>query len=142
MPLPRRRPTGSRAGCQTDRSGKSVAPAELRADKITALAESLAQRRDLDLQILLGDDDAWPGSAQQLLLADQCTIRFEQDEEQIESARPQLDRDSLEKQLPLAQQYPKTPEFERRGGPNRTWTRLGHQRIIAPDRLPPLLRLD
>src|SRR5215472_14818318 len=142
MPLPHRTPTGHRAGCRTHRSGKSVAAAELRADKITALAEGFAQRGYLDLQILLGDNDAWPDSAQQLFLCYQRTIRFEQDDEQIESARPQLDRDGIEKQPSLAQQYPKASEFERRGGPNRTRTRHGHQRIIAPDRLLSFLRLD
>src|SRR5262249_22885130 len=142
MPLPRRTPTGHRAGCRTHRSGKSVAAAELRADKITAVAEGLAQRRDMDLQILLDDNNAWPDPAQQLLLSDQRTIRFEQDQEHIESACPQLDRGALAKQLAPAQQYFKPAEFERRGGPNRTRMLRGHQRIIATDRLLSLSRLD
>ena len=97
MPSPRPLSIGGAAACPTDRSGKSVAAAEFRADKITALAEGLSKRGDLDLQILLGDSHAQPGPAQQLLLGDQCTIRFEQDEEQIESARAQFYRDGLGK---------------------------------------------
>src|ERR1700757_3571172 len=103
MHPPCRRPTGTPAWCRTDRSGESITAAELRTDKITALAEGLAYRTDLDLQVLLGHNDVWPDPAQQLLLRDQRTIGFEQDQEQIESARPELDRDALGKQLPAAQ---------------------------------------
>jgi hypothetical protein len=119
-----------------DRSRKSVAPTELRADKIAALNKCLAQCSYLDLQILLGDNDARPDAAQQLFLRDQRTICFEQDQEQIESACPQLDRDALGKQLPLAQQYLETAEFEGRAGARDAWPRL-----TAPDQ-PRLLQCD
>jgi hypothetical protein len=119
MSPPRPLAIGGAAACPTDRSGESVAAADLSADKITAVAEGLAKRRDLDLQILLGDNRAQPGPGQQLLLGDQCTIRVEQDEEQIESARAQFYRDGLGKQLPPAQQYFKAPEFERFARCNR-----------------------
>jgi hypothetical protein len=136
MPIARRTPTGNPAGCRTHGSGKSVAAAEVGADKVTALAEGLAQCSDLDLQILLSDNDTLPNSAQQLFLRDQCAICFEQDQEQIESARPQLDRDALGKQLTPAQQYLKPVEFERRPGVGDVCLRL-----TAPDR-PALLQRD
>ena len=113
--------TGSPAVCRTDRRGKPVTQAEIRSDKAAIIAESFAQGRDLNLQVLLGDEDAWPDTAQEILLADQCTIGLEQYKEEIKGAGSERDGDSFGKQQALAQQYFKTAELDRRSGLPAPW---------------------
>ena len=87
--LPSRRtltcsPGDGRANC----GSKPVAAAELGADKVAVFAKSLAQRGDLNLQILFGDDNSWPHTAHELVFGDQRSVGLQQDEEEIEGARP------------------------------------------------------
>src|SRR6266481_6341025 len=59
----RRRLRNARGDGGANCSGEPVAAAELSADKVTIFAESLAQRENLNLQVLLRDNDAWPHPA-------------------------------------------------------------------------------
>src|SRR6266446_9301193 len=106
----RRAPTSVPGDGRANRGGEPVAAAELGADKISIFAKSLAQRGNVNLQVLLGDKNAWPHAAQQLVLGNQRAVGLQQDQEEIEGARPQLYRHAVGDQLPLPQQHPETAE--------------------------------
>ena len=91
---------------------KPVTAAELGADKISIFAKSPAKRRDLNLQVLFRDNDPWPYSADERVFGDQRSVGLQQDQEEIEGARPQLYRAAVGDQLPPAQQHAETAEFE------------------------------
>jgi hypothetical protein len=95
--------TSTRGESRTNRSGEAVAAAELGPDKIAVFAKSLAQLGDLNLQVLLRDNDTWPHPAHELVFGDQRSVSLQQNQEEIEGARPQLYRHSIGYQLPLAQ---------------------------------------
>jgi len=101
-------PGDGRANCNS----KPVAAAELGADKVAVFAKSLAQRGNLNLQVLLRDNDAWPDTAHKLVFGDQRSVGLQQDQEEIEGTRSQLYRRTVGNQLPLAQQYTETAEFQ------------------------------
>jgi hypothetical protein len=92
-------PGDGRANCP----GEAVAAAELSADKVAVFAKGLAQRGDLNLQVLLRDNDPRPHTADELVLGDQRSVGLEQDQEEIEGARPQLYRNAVGDQSPLTQ---------------------------------------
>ena len=83
-------------------------------DDIAVFAESPSQREDLGLQVVLRDDDTRPDTSQEMLFADKCPIGLQQGQQELERARPQLDRHAVCQQQPLTQQHPKPAEFERR----------------------------
>lgn len=66
----------------------------------------------MDLQVLFGDNDARPHMAEEFVFGDQRSVGLQQDQEEIECARPQLYRHAVGDQLPLAQQHLETAEFE------------------------------
>jgi len=96
-----------------NRGSKPVPPAKFRADQIAVVAKSFAQLKDLNLQILVGDNDPWPHTAHKLVFGDQRSVGPQQDEEEIEGTRAQLYRHSVGEQLPLPQQQAETAEFKR-----------------------------
>src|SRR5712671_7526573 len=124
-------PGDGRANCPSE----PVAAAELSADKVSVFAKSLAQRGDLNLQILLRDNDAWPHTTQELVFGDQRSVSLQQDQEEIEGARSQLYRHAVGDQLALAQQHAETAECERRVGCCRARPIHDHRRIIPRHRL-------
>jgi hypothetical protein len=115
MPVPApcriltRTPGGRRANCGSE----PIAAAEFGADEIAVFTKSLAQRRDLNFQVLLGDNDAGPYAAEELAFGDQRSVGLQQDQEEIEGARPHLDRHTVGDQLAAAQQNAESAEFER-----------------------------
>jgi hypothetical protein len=106
-----------RANCYSE----PVAAAELSADKVAVVAKSPAQRKDLNLQVLLRDNDAGPHTTHQLVFGDERSVGLQQRQEEIEGARPQFDGHAVGNQSPLAQQHSETAKFERRvsSGPSR-----------------------
>ena len=106
QPLTRPVPPSRRALTSTPGDGRAncgsepVAAAELGADKVAVFAKGLAQRGDLNLQVLLRDNDAWPHTAHKLVFGDQRSVGLQQDQEEIEGARPQLYRHAVGDQLP------------------------------------------
>ena len=56
-----------------------IAAANFSANKIAVLTKRPAQRRDLNLQIVLADHDAWPDAVQELAFGNQRPVGFEQD---------------------------------------------------------------
>jgi hypothetical protein len=89
-------PGDDRANCGSE----AVAAARLGADKVAVLPKSLAQRGDLNLQVLLRDSDAWPHTAHELVFGDERSVGLQQDQEEIEGARPQFYRHAVGHQLP------------------------------------------
>ena len=77
-------PCDGRANC----GSKPIAAAELGPDKIAVFAKSLAQREDLNLQVLLRDNDAWPHAAHELFFGDQRSVGLQQGQEEIEARVP------------------------------------------------------
>jgi len=61
--------------------------------------------------------------------------------EEIDGARPHLDRYTVGEQLPLAEQHAEAAEFERLAGRRRARRMPDDRRIIAAYRLPLLLLL-
>src|SRR6266851_185746 len=84
-------PADDRANCGSE----PVAAAELSADQVAVFAESLAQRGDLNLQVLLRHDDAWPHTAEELVFGDQRSVGLQQNQKNIECARSQLYRHAV-----------------------------------------------
>jgi hypothetical protein len=89
-----------------------VASAYFGPDKVPVFAKGLAQRGDLNLQVLLRDNDAWPRTAHKLVFGDQRSAGLQQSQEEIERACPQLYRHAVGDQLPPAQEHAEAAEFE------------------------------
>src|SRR5712691_12595769 len=116
MPPSRRALTTTPGDGGANCGSEPIAAAELSADKVAIFTKSLPQRGDLNLQVLFGNNDACPHTADELVLGDQRSVGLQQDQEEIEAARSQLDRRTVGEQLPLSQQHAETAEFERRLG--------------------------
>jgi hypothetical protein len=112
-PVPGSRRELTREG-RANWGSEAVAAAELGPDTVAVFAKCFAQRGDLNLQILLRDDDAWPHTAQELVFGDERSVGLQQDQQEIDGARPQLYWPAIGDQLPLAQQHAKATEFEGR----------------------------
>ena len=84
----RRALTSTRGGGRANCGSKPIAAAELGPDKIAVFAKSLAQREDLNLQVLLRDNDAWPHAAHELFFGDQRSVGLQQGQEEIEARVP------------------------------------------------------
>ena len=69
---------------------ESIAATGNRLDRV--LAEDLAQRAHLHLQVVLLDDHPRPDQVEQLVLRNQAIAALDQREEKIESTRSKLDR--------------------------------------------------
>jgi hypothetical protein len=100
-----------RCGIRAEHAGEAVAAAEFGADDIAVRAERFAQCGDLNLEVLFRDHDARPYTAEELLLSDKRAIGLHEDQNEIESAGAEFDRNPVGKQLPLAQQDAETAEF-------------------------------
>src|SRR6266478_758495 len=73
-------------GGRANGGSEPVAAAEFSANKVAVFAKSPTQRGDLNLQVLLRDNDAWPRTAQKFVFGDQRSVGFQQDQEEIEGA--------------------------------------------------------
>ena len=91
-------------------AGAASAPARTRRrESITAPrhgrdhagAEQLAQRRDLDLQVVLLDHQPGPDELEQFPLGDDPVTPFDQGEQDVEGARAERGRRAADPQLPL-----------------------------------------
>lgn len=76
--------------------------------------ERLAQRRDLDVEVVLFDDDAGPDAVQQLVLRHQGAVRFDQRHEDLEGTAAQLDRRAIRNQLAARRHDLKAAKIDRR----------------------------
>ena len=95
---------------------ESVTAAEFRADEVAVRAQCFAQCRDLKLEVLFRHDDARPHPADELLFRDERAVGLQKDQEEIEGARAEFDRNAVGEQLPPSQQDAETAEFEVRAG--------------------------
>src|SRR5437660_10969545 len=105
MPPSRRALTSTPGDGRANGGSEPIAAAEFGTDKITVFAKSSTQRGNLNLQVLLRDNDAGPTAAEELVFGDQRSVGLQQDQEEIEGARPQFFEHAVGDQLPLAQQY-------------------------------------
>src|SRR5271154_374013 len=95
---------------------KPVTAAEFRADDVAVPAQRFAQRADLNLQVLLRHHDARPHPAYEFVLCYERTVGLQKRQKEIESARAEVDRNTVGQELPPAQQHAETAEFDRRFG--------------------------
>jgi hypothetical protein len=109
--ISRRAPTGATARRSANCGGEPVAATNLCANQIPVFAQGIAQREDLNLQILFRDNDARPNTPEELVFADQRSIGLQQSEKEIEGAGAQLYRGTVGNQLALASQYTKPSEL-------------------------------
>lgn len=101
-------------GCRPYGGGKAIAAAEFGPDEVAVLAESLAQCRDLNLEISLGDKNARPNKGQEFVLCDKRPVGIDENHQEIEGASAEFDRYTIGEQLPLPRQYAETAELDRR----------------------------
>ena len=73
-------PGDGRANCGSE----PVAAAELGPDKVAVFAKSFAQRGDLNLQVLLRDNNAWPNTGHKLVFGDQRSVALQEDQQEID----------------------------------------------------------
>jgi hypothetical protein len=85
----------------------------------------LRKRADLHLQVVLLDDEARPGSIEQLVLADQTCASLDQSEQHVERARAKLRGNALLQELALVRADLEASESKRRGT---------HQTLLQPAR--------
>src|SRR5215831_20716935 len=102
MPASRRAPTSTPGAGRANWGSEPVAAADLSPDKVPVFAKSLAQRGDMNLQVLLRDNDARPHTAHKLVFGDQRSVGLQQNHEEIKRPRPQLYWHAVGDQLPPA----------------------------------------
>ena len=73
-----------------------------------------AQRLDLGAQITLFDDPAGPSAADQLVLADDCSVRLDQCHEDVKSAPAEFDRATVCENFSAMRRDPETAELDAR----------------------------
>jgi hypothetical protein len=98
-------------GIRAEHASEPVAAAEFGEDEIAIRAERFAQCGDLNRHY-----NVWPQAAEELLSWDEQAVGLQEGQKEIESARAELDRNTVGEQLPLAQQDAETAEFESRVG--------------------------
>ena len=99
-------------GGSTDLGDEPVAPAGHRPDQIPVLSERLAQRRDLNHQVVLFDHRIRPNAAQDLVFGDEAAACLGEDHEHIEGAAAKLDRDPIGAELPAVRQQLEPTELD------------------------------
>jgi hypothetical protein len=82
-------------GIRAQYANETVAAAEFRTDEIAVRAERLAQFRDLNLEVLFRYYDAPPHPVEKLLFCDERAVGLQQDQEEVEGARAELDRNTV-----------------------------------------------
>src|SRR6266446_3371261 len=122
---------------RTHWSCEPVTAAVLGANELAVRAECLAQRRDLNLQIVLRDDDVPPDTTLQLVLGDERSVGLDQDHEEVESTRAEFYRHAADEQAPLAQQHSEADELERYVSCGRARAMRDDRRAIVVQRLTP-----
>jgi len=73
-----------------------------------------AQRLDLGAQITLFDDPAGPSAADQLVLADDCSVRLDQCHQHVEGAPAELYRPAVGKNFAAMRQDPEAADLDAR----------------------------
>jgi hypothetical protein len=114
---------------------ETITAAEFGPDEVAVLAESLAQRGDLNLEISRVDKNARPNKGHEFVLRDKRPVGVDEDHQDIYGASAKFDRYTIGEQLPAPSQQAETAELERRIG--REWGRRmpEHFGIISPPRL-------
>jgi hypothetical protein len=125
----RRRIFGNR-GDRAHGGGETITAAEFGPDQVAVLPESLAQRRDLNLEISHFDKNARPNKGQELVLCNKSPIGVDESHQEIEGASAQFHRHAIGKQLPAPRQYAETAELQRRVGRRRVRLIPEHSRTI------------
>jgi hypothetical protein len=98
----------------TDLASKLVASPCNCLDQVAVRSKGLAERPNLALEPVFLDDPAWPGSAQQLALADHRPWRLNQHQQQVEGASAEPYRPAVGQQLPAMRQDAEVAEFDNR----------------------------
>jgi hypothetical protein len=123
-----------RAGIRAQHAGEAITAAEFSVDDIAVRTQRFAQCGDLNLEVLFRYHDIRPHPADELLFGKEQAVGLQEGQKEIESARAELDRNTVREQLPLAQQDAETAKFERsvaycRARPVRAW----QQRVFTPE---------
>ena len=79
----------------------------------SAVAQDLAKGTNMDPQIGLLDEGAWPDTGHQLILADKLSSSLDQGDQDVERATTQPKRLVALEQHPPRRNKPKTPECQR-----------------------------
>jgi hypothetical protein len=80
--------------------GEAIPAAEFGPDKVAVWAESLAQLRNLNLEIRCVHKSARPNKGQELVLCDKRPASVDKNHQEIEGASAQFDRYTIGEQLP------------------------------------------
>ena len=86
--------------------GQSISPARNREEvhrPLPRLSERLAQSRDVDLQIVLFDDGAWPDLFEDRVFRHFLSVRLRQHSQHLERAGFERDFDCVAEKLPVCQ---------------------------------------
>jgi hypothetical protein len=134
LPSHRTRIFGNR-GDRAYGGDKAIAAAEFGPDKVAVLAESLAQLRDLNLDIRCVHKSAWPNKGEEFLLCDKRPVGVDENHQEIERASAKFDRYTIGEQLPAPRQYAETAELERHVGRGLPRLMPEHSRTISARRL-------
>jgi hypothetical protein len=112
LPSHRTRIFGNRGG-RAYGGCKAIPAAEFGADKVAVLAESLAQQRDLNLEVRCLDKNARPDKGHEFVFCDKRPVGVDEDHQDIYGASAKFDRYTIGEQLPLPRQYAETAELDR-----------------------------
>jgi hypothetical protein len=86
-------------------ASEAITAAKVRADQPAVSAKRFAQCGDVNLQVLFRYYDARPHPVEKLLLCDERAVGLQQDQKEVEGAGAELDRNTVNEQLPLAKQH-------------------------------------
>src|SRR5207248_6166822 len=99
LPSHRKRIFGNR-GDRAYGGGKAIPAAEFGPDKVAVLAESLAQRADLNLETGCVHKNARPHKGQEFVPCDKGAVGVDKNHQEIERASAEFDRYTIGEQLP------------------------------------------
>jgi hypothetical protein len=85
---------GVRGGTRAQYANEPVAAPEFRTDEIAVRAECFAQGGDLNLEVLVRHNNVRPHPVEELLLRDERAVGLQQDQEEVERASTNLDRNT------------------------------------------------
>jgi hypothetical protein len=93
---------GVRGGTRAQYANEPVAAPEFRTDEIAVRAECFAQGGDLNLEVLVRHSNVRPHPVVELLLRDERAVGLQQDQEEVESASTNLDRNTVDGKRPVS----------------------------------------
>ena len=95
-----------------DLGDEPVAPARHSPDEVAILSKRLAQRRNLDHQVVLFDHRVRPHAGHDLVLGNERAARLGQHHEYIKSAAAKLDHSPIRVELPAVRLQPEPAELD------------------------------